>query len=687
MSAAPETAVYAPNPFVRIDASGTVTVISKHLEAGEGNSTGLATLLAEELGAAMAQVRVEAAPADERIYNNLFFGPMQGTGGSTAIANSYPQYREAGAQARAGLAAAAAGKWGVPIGEITVQSGLVSHGSSGRQASFGELAGLAATQATGQVGRLKDPAEFSLIGRYDTRLDVVPKVNGAAEYAMDVRLPGMLTAVVARPSRFGGTVKSFDAAKAKAVAGVTDVVAIPQGVAVVAENTWAAIRGRAALTIDWDESAAETRGSEDLLTAYRALLDTPGRPFRNEGDVAAALAGADTVVEAVYEFPFLAHAPLEPLNCVARLGKDDCEIWAGSQIQTWDQANAAAAAGLDVRSVRINTLYAGGSFGRRANPPSDYISEAVHVAKAIGGRAPVHLVWTREDDIRGGRYRPLYLHGLRGGLDATGKAVAWRQRIVGQSLQANTPFQGALVVDGIDLTSVEGVRDISYGVPNLACELHTTTVGVPVLWWRSVGHTHTAFAVESFMDELAAAAGLDPLELRTSLLAGDPRKLTVLNLAAGKAGWGSPLPAGRGRGLAVHKSFDTYVAQVAEVAVAEDGTISVERVVCAVDCGVAVNPDIVRAQMEGGITFGLSAALGEAVTLEAGRVVQSGYNDYKLLRFGRHPKIEVHIVASTEAPTGVGEPGVPPIAPAVANAVFAATGKRLRKLPFSTVPA
>jgi isoquinoline 1-oxidoreductase beta subunit len=433
--------------------------------------------------------------------------------------------------------------WGVPAEEIEVVNGVVSHAGSGRGRGFGELAGFAAELMMPENATLKEPADFTLIGRYATRRDVVPKVNGTAEYAMDVRLPGMLTAVVARPPRFGGTARSFDATKAKAVAGVTDVVAIPQGVAVVAETTWAAIRGRAALTIDWDESAAETRGSERSCSPHTARFWTrPAGPFRVEGDVSAALAGAATVVEAVYEFPFLAHAPLEPLNCVARLGADDCEIWAGSQIQTWDQANAAAAAGLDVRSVRINTLFAGGSFGRRANPPSDYISEAVHVAKASGGRAPVHLVWTREDDIRGGRYRPLYHHGLRGGLDAMGNPVAGRQRSVGQALQANTPFEGALVVDGIDLTSVEGVRDMSYGVPNLACDLHTTTVGVPVLWWRSVGHTHTAFAVESFVDELAAAAGRDPLELRRSLLANDPRKLAVLNLAADKAAGAAPCP-------------------------------------------------------------------------------------------------------------------------------------------------
>ena len=399
------------------------------------------------------------------------------------------------------------------------------------------------------------------------------------------------------------------------------------------------------------------------------------------GDAAAALAGAAKTLEATFLFPYLAHAPMEPLNCVVRLSEDGCDIWAGDQFQTVDQANAAAAAGLEPRQVRIQTLFAGGSFGRRANPPSDYIVEGVHVAKALGGRAPIHLVWTREDDLKGGFYRPMFAHRIRAGLDGRGDPTAWHHRLVGQSIAAGTLFEGAMVTDGIDAASVEGVTDMPYAIPNLAVELHSPEVGVPVLWWRSVGHSHTAFAVEVFLDELAAEAGRDPVDFRRALLSARPRHLAVLELAAREAGWGSPLPPGRGRGIALHQSFGTFVAQVAEVSASDDGAFRVERLVCAVDCGRAVNPDIVRSQMEGGMGFGLSAAWEEAVTLDAGRVLQDNFDTYRLLRFDRMPEVAVHIVPSDEAPTGVGEPGVPPVAPAVANALFAATGRRFRGLP------
>jgi isoquinoline 1-oxidoreductase beta subunit len=672
---------FALNPFVRISADGLVTVIAKHFESGQGIYTGLATILAEELDADWSMVRVESAPADETVYNNLFFGPMQATGGSTSVANSYEQYRQAGATARAMLLAAAGALWGVRAEEIGTEKGMVKHSQSGRRATFGELAQSAASLAPPAQVRLKDPKRFQLIGRHGIRVDVETKVHGSARYGLDVRLPGMLTAMVARPPRFGGKVKSFDAVEALSVPGVTDVVEIPEGVAVVGADLWAARRGRDALRIEWEESAAEMRGTAELLGEYHALLATPGLKARAEGDVEGALARAVRSREATFEFPYLAHTPLEPLNCVVKLSDSGCEIWAGDQFQTVDQANAAQAAGLNPREVQIHTIFAGGSFGRRANPTSDYIVEGVHVAKALGGRAPIRLVWSREDDIRGGYYRPMFVHRVRAGLDGAGNPVAWHHRLVGQSILANTPFEGAMVVDGIDATAVEGVADMPYAIPNLAVELHTTQVGVPVLWWRSVGHTHTAFSVEVFMDELASAAGRDPVELRRTLLSGRPRHRGVLDLAAEKAGWSSPLPAGRSRGVAVHQSFDTFVAQVAEVSVADDGVFRVERVVCAVDCGTPVNPEIIRAQMEGGIAFGLSAALEEAVTLEAGRVRQSNFNSYKLLRFHRMPDVEVHIVPSTEKPTGVGEPGVPPIAPAVANAVFAATGRRFRRLP------
>lgn len=669
------------NPFVRVSETGSVTVVAKHLESGQGVYTGLATLLTEELDADWRRVRVVSAPADERVYNNLLFGPIQATGGSTSIANSYEQYRRAGASARAMFVAAAAAAWRVPTGEITVKNGIVSHPGSGRQATFGALVRRAAAAKPPTEVRLKDPEAFTRIGRQDVRLDIVSKVQGTARFAMDTRLPGMLRAVVARPPRFGGRVAAVDAGAAKSVPGVVEVVEIPSGVAVVAETTWAALQGREALAVTWDEGRAETRGTPDLVREYRDLLETPGQTARAAGDADAALAGAAKTLEATFLFPYLAHAPMEPLNCVVRLSEDGCEIWAGDQFQTVDQANAAAAAGLDPRKVKIHTLFAGGSFGRRANPPSDYIVEAVHTARALGGRAPIHLVWTREDDLKGGFYRPMFAHRVRAGLDDRGHPVAWHHRLVGQSIAADTLFEGAMITDGIDAASVEGIVDMPYAISNLTVELHSPRVGVPVLWWRSVGHSHTAFAVEVFLDELAAEAGRDPLEFRRDLLAGRPRHLAVLDLAAREAGWGTPLPAGRGRGIALHRSFGTFVAQVAEVSVAEEGAFRVDRLVCAVDCGRAVNPDIIRSQMEGGMGFGLSAAWEEAITLDAGRVAQGNFDTYRLLRFDRMPEVEVHIVPSDEAPTGVGEPGVPPVAPAVANALFAATGRRFRGLP------
>ncbi|AOY57049.1 molybdopterin-dependent oxidoreductase [Desulfococcus multivorans] len=669
------------NPFVRISTSGRVTIVAKHLETGQGIYTGLATLLAEELDADWRQVRVESAPADESVYNNLLFGPVQATGGSTSIANSYEQYRRAGASARAMFVAAAAAVWRVPAEEIEVKKGIVSHPKSGRQATFGALVRRAAGMKPPVEVRLKDPDAFTLIGRQDVRLDIVSKVQGSARFAMDIRLPGMLRAVVARSPVFGGRVSSVDARKALAVPGVTGVVRISSGVAVVAENTWAALEGRDALEIVWDESRGETRGTSELAAEYLALLETPGKTARKEGDVEGALAGAAQTLEAIFAFPYLAHAPMEPLNCVVRLSENDCEIWAGDQFQTVDQANAAAAAGLEPRQVRIHTVFSGGSFGRRANPASDYIVDAVEVAKALEGRSPVQLVWTREDDLRGGYYRPMFVHRVRAGLDGEGHPVAWHHRLVGQSIATGTPFEDAMTTDGIDAASVEGIVDMAYAVPNLAVELHSPAVGVPVLWWRSVGHSHTAFAVEVFIDELAAAAGQDPVAFRRSLLSGQERRLAVLDLAARKAGWGSPLPPGKGRGIALHRSFGTVVAHVAEVSVAGNGDFHVDRVVCVVDCGTAVNPDIIRAQMEGGIGFGLSAAWEEAVTLDGGRVRQSNFDTYRILRFDRMPVVEVHIVPSQAPPTGVGEPGVPPIAPAVANALFAATGRRVRILP------
>jgi isoquinoline 1-oxidoreductase subunit beta len=675
---------WVPNAFVRIGSDNSITVISKHLEMGQGSYTGIATVLADELDADWSQVRVESAPADAKRYNNLVFGPMQGTGGSSSMANSWMQLREAGAKARAMLCAAAAQEWHVPVSELTVEKGVVSHAASKRQASFGHLVKTAATLPIPDQAALKDPRDFKLIGTKPPRVDVAAKCDGTAQFTLDVVFPGMQVALLKRPPQFRATVKSFDPTAALAVAGVTKVVQVPGGVAVVAKNFWAAKRGRDALQVEWDDTHAEKRGSTEMMAEYRKLAEQPGASARKDGDAAQALKSAANKVSATYEFPYLAHAPMEPLDAVVKLTADSCEIWAGDQFQTVDQMNAAKTAGLQPPQVSIHTLYAGGSFGRRANTYSDYIVEAVSIAKACGADGtPIKLQWTREDDIHGGLYRPMYFHKMEAALDAHGKLDGWHHVIVGQSIMSGTPFEAGFK-NGIDPTSVEGATTMAYDIPNVAVDLVTAKAGVPVLWWRVVGSSHTTFAVETFIDEVAHAAGKDPFAFRKEMLAHDARMLAVLELAAEKAGWNSgPLPAGRGRGIAVGEAFKTYVAQVAEVTVDATGQVKVDRVVCAVDCGTAINPDIIVAQMEGGIGFGLGAALYGAITLKDGRVEQSNFNDYRVLRMNEMPKVEVYIVPSTLPPTGVGEPGVAPVGPAVANAIFAATGKRHHQFPIA----
>ena len=674
---------FEPNAFVRIGADDTVTVIVKHLEMGQGTYTGLPTIVAEELDARWDQVRAQGAPADASRYNNLFWGQAQGTGGSTAIANSYEQLRTAGAAARAMLVQAAAERWQVPAREVQVRDGTLSH-PSGRRATFGELAEAATRQPVPEKVQLKDPAQFRLIGNPDIRRkDSAEKLDGSAIFTQDVRLPGMLTALVAHPPRFGARIRSFDPAPAKAVPGVEQVVQIPSGVAILGRDFWSAKLGRDALTptLDWDETDAFRLGSDEILTQYRALAEKPGLVARRDGDAESALAGAARVVEATYSVPYLAHAAMEPIDCVIAPDGDGVRVINGEQSQTADQAAVAKVLDLKPEQVRIDMLYSGGSFGRRANPHSDYVVEAAEIFKAAGEKTPVKLLWTREDDTRAGWYRPLFLHRVKAGLDPEGKPVAWHQRIVGQSILAGTAFEPILVKDGVDQTSVEGADNLPYAIPNIQVELHSPKLGVPVQWWRSVGSTHTAFAVECLIDELATLAGQDPVAFRMGLLEGHSRHQGVLRLAAEKADWGTPLPAGRGRGVAVHESFNSYVAQVAEVTVRKGGRIRVDRVVVVVDCGIAINPDVIKAQMEGGMGFGLSAALLSELTLKGGQVQQSNFHDYQVLRIDRMPKVEVHIVRSAEGPTGVGEPATPVIAPAVANAVFAATGQRLRQLP------
>lgn len=686
---------FEPNAFLRIGTDNTVTVISKHLEMGQGTYTGLATLAAEELDAAWAQVRVESAPADARRYNNLLWGPAQGTGGSTAMANSWEQMRQAGASARAMLVSAAARRWSVPVAEVTVREGVVLHAASKRQATFGELAEAAAAEAVPASVALKDPKDFRLIGKTAPRKDAVDKTNGRAQFTQDLHLPGMLVAVVAHPPRFGGKVKSFDASKAKAVKGVVDVVAIPTGVAVLARSTWSAKKGRDALVVEWDDSAAFKLSSDTQRQRYRELAATPGLIARKDGQADAVLAqapkvGAGRVIRANVDFPYLAHAAMEPMNCVVQRTASGCEVWNGEQMHTGDQFALAKLFGITPEQVTIHTLYAGGSFGRRASKDADYVREAASIVQASGTQAPVKLVWLREDDMKAGYYRPMFHHQLEATLASDGGIAAWRHRLVGQSIVTGSPFESVMVKDGIDAVSVEGASTLPYAIPNLQVELHTPKdIGVPVLWWRSVGSTHTAYATEAFLDVLATEAKQDPVAWRLKMLDKHPRHAEVLRLVADKAGWAKPLAKGkkgerRGRGVALHESFGTVVAQVAEVTVARDGSFHVDRIVAAVDCGVAINPDNVRAQVEGSVGFALSAALHGEITLKDGVVEQGNFGDYAPIRIQEMPKVEVHIVPSAAKPSGIGEPAVPPVAPAVANALAAATGRRAWRLPLQT---
>jgi len=673
-SAAKPTAL---NAFVRIGTDESVTVISNHSEMGQGIYTSLPMLLNEELEADWARVRVESSPVDA-VYNHTVFGIMM-TGGSTTTNSEYDRFRKMGAMARIMLIAAAAQSWNVDPQTCRAEKGYVIHTPTGRRASYGSLAEAASKIAPPKDIPLKDAKDFTLVGKPMHRLDTPSKTNGTAQFGLDVYIPGMLTAVVARAPVFGGKVVSFNADKAKAIPGVVNVVQVPSGVAVIAKGFWPAKLGREKLEISWDDGPGAALSTVEMREKYSVMSKTPGAVARKVGDPAAALAGAAKTITAEYEVPYLAHCMMEPLNTVVDLHEDRCEIWTGSQFQTGDRAAAAKVAGLKPEQVTLHTTLLGGGFGRRANPASDFVTEATEVAKAA--KAPVKVVWTREDDIRGGWYRPMWYDHFAAGLDASGNPVAWTHTIVGQSILTGTMFESFGVQKGIDSSSVEGAADILYGIPNMQVELHSPKNEVPVQWWRSVGHSHTGFSVEAFLDEVAHAGGKDPYHLRRTLLAGQPRMLAVLDLAAQKANWGSALPAGRARGIATHFSFDSYVAQVAEVSVEKDGTVRVHRVVAAVDCGQTVNPDTVKAQLEGGIIFGLTAALKTEITLEKGRVQQRNFNDYPMLRMFESPAIEVFIVPSTEHPTGVGEPGVPPVAPAVANAIFAATGKRVRRLP------
>ena len=674
-------ALFEPNAFVRIAPDDTVTVIVKHIEFGQGTFTGLPTLVAEELDAAWSQVKVEAAPADATRYNNLAWGPYMGTGGSTAIRNSYEQMRNAGATARSMLISAAAKNWDVKPKTITIEQGVVTHKASNQQASFGELVEIAANLPIPKKVKLKETKDFIYIGKQSSRVDSPAKSNGTAMYTQDMKLPNMLVAAVARPPKFGATIKSFFTDEAKVVKGVKKIVQIPNGVAVLAKDFWSAKKARDLLRIEWDESNAFKLSSDEILEIYKTLADKPGSVAHESGNVEKAFKKARQTITANYEFPFLAHASLEPMNCVVHLNDDSCELWYAAQTQSTDLSAVSKAVGMAEDKVKINTLFAGGSFGRRASSQSDYVLEAVEIAKAAKLSVPIKMVWTREDDMLSGFYRPAFYHSLSAALDDKGNITAWKQRIVGQSVMSGTDFAGAFVKDGVDQSTIEGLNPIAYNISNQHVDMHIAHSPIPVLWWRSVGHTHTGCTKEAFLDEIAHKTKQDPVELRRKLLKKQPRHLGVLNLAVENSNWNKNLGENRGQGVAVHKSFHSYVAQVAEVTIHEDRTFSVDRVVIAVDCGIAINPDIIRAQMEGGMGYGLSAALSGAITFKEGAVVESNFDGYQVLRMNQMPKVEVHIVESSENPTGVGEPGTPPIIPAIINALADATGKFHHKLP------
>ena len=668
---------FAMNAFVRIGTDETVTVVAAHSEMGQGVYTSLPMLLNEELQADWSKIRVEAAPVD-KVYNHPVFG-IQMTGGSTTSPAEWERYRKMGAVARMMLVEAAAKQWNVDPTSCEVKDGVVLHGKSGKRATYGSLANAASQLQPPVSVPLKDRKAFTVIGKSTRRLDTPSKTNGTAQFGLDVNIPGMLTAVVLRPPVFGGTVKTLDASEALKIAGVKAVEKVPSGVAVIATGFWPAKLGRDKLKVEWDLGANAGISTEQMLRDFSETSKKPGAVAKKTGDPAAALQSSAKTITAEYDVPYLAHAMMEPLNCVVDLRAESCEIWTGTQFETVDRAAAAKTAGLDPEKVKINTTLLGGGFGRRANPASDFVVEAVQVAKVA--KAPVKVVWTREDDLKGGWYRPMWHDRFAAGLDASGEPVAWTHTIVGQSIMQGTLFESFTIKDGVDSTSVEGAADLIYGFPNLQVDLHSPKIGVPVQWWRSVGHSHTGFSVEAFLDEVAHAGGKDPYELRRKLLVNQPRMLAVLDLAAKKANWGSKLAAGVGRGIAAHFSFDSYVAQVIEASVGKNGEVRVHRVVCALDCGIVINPDTVRAQMEGGIIFGLTAALKTEITLKDGRVEQNNFHDYQMLRLFESPEIEVYMVPSTENPTGVGEPGVPCVAPALVNAIFAATGKRVRRLP------
>ena len=669
---------FTPNAFIRIDPKGQVTLTMPYVEMGQGTYTSIPMLIAEELEVDLKQVRLEHAPPNEKLYANPLLG-VQATGNSNAVRGAWQPLRQAGAIARTMLVAAAAKRWNVDPASCRAQSGEVFHAPTGKKIKYGDLAADAARMPVPEKVALKRPEDFKLIGKPVKRLDTPAKVNGSAIYGIDARPPGVKIATLAQSPVFGGRVKSVDDAKAKVVKGVRQIVRLDDCVAVVADHMGAAKKGLAALVIEWDDGPHAKLNTNDIAVELEKATLNSGAVAQNIGDVDKAMASAVTKVEAIYQVPFLAHATMEPMNCTVHVRKDGCEMWVGNQALARAQATAAQTAGLPLDKVVVHNHLIGGGFGRRLE--SDGVARAVQIAQHVDG--PVKVVWTREEDIQHDMYRPYFFDRMSAGLDEKGKPVAWKNRFAGSSIIARWLPPG--FNKGLDPDTTEGAIDLVYALPNLHVEyLRVEPLGIPTAFWRSVGPSHNVFVTESFIDELAVAAKQDPVAYRRALLDKSPRARAVLDLAAEKAGWGKPLPERVGRGVSLQFVFATYMAQVAEVEVSRDGAVRVRRVVCAIDCGTVVNPDTVRAQIQSAIIFGITAALHGEITLKDGRVQQSNFDSYQMLRIDEAPVIEVHIVQNFEAPGGMGEAGTSAIVPAVTNAVFAATGKRLRKLPIDT---
>jgi isoquinoline 1-oxidoreductase subunit beta len=673
LAAASDT--FEPNAFIRIGGDGQIVLTMPYVEMGQGTYTAIPMLIAEELEVDLKQVLLEHAPPNEKLYVNPLLG-VQATGNSNAIRGSWQPLRKAGATARTMLVAAAAKRWNVDPASCRAQSGEVRHQASGRSLSYGELAAEAARMPVPENVTLKQPADFKLIGTPARRLDTPPKTNGTAIYGIDVRPAGVKIATLAQSPVFGGRVKRVDDTAAKAVKGVRQIVRLDDAVAVVADHMGAAKKGLAALKIEWDDGPHAKLATADIARELETATTRPGAVAQNIGDADKAIADAATKIEASYQVPFLAHATMEPMNCTAHVRPDGCEIWVGSQALARVQASAAKVLGIPPEKVIVHNHLIGGGFGRRLE--ADGVTRAVEIAKQVD--APVKVVWTREEDVQHDMYRPYWFDRISVGLDATGKPIAWNHRFAGSSVIARWLPPG--FKDGLDPDSTEGAIDLVYDIPNFHVEYaRVEPPGIPTGFWRSVGPSHNVFVTESVIDEMATAAKQDPVEYRRALLGKSPRAKAVLELAAAKAGWGQPLPKGSGRGVSLQFVFGSYLAQVAEVEVAKDGSVRVRRVVCAMDCGTVVNPDTVQAQLQSGTNFGVTAALYGEITLKDGRVEQTNFDTYQMLRLNEAPVIEVHTVQSSEPPGGMGETGTSGIVPAISNAIFAATGKRLRKMP------